>query len=281
LPERPIALVGGPSAGKSLFLRQAIRRLREHLSAIPSSNVAIDAEQDARDLDRDFRMLDRGQVLAKTSGDVMQAVGLAVRLPRPHSLECLLYLYDAPGEHFASVRRFGGEQIIQYLGGIILLVDPFTLPPLADQGRKLADGIKPSETPVDNVVAVLIAGVNQIRGLQPTDPCKVPLAVVLTKADALPTEDYPFLANLCPGPDRPMDARLSDRCRETLVLLGAGNIVRSLEQKFASVRYFACTALGRVPDPVNTLPFHAAGVAEPFLWLLGLEPATPGQPRRE
>ncbi len=63
------------------------------------------------------------------------------------------------------------------------------------------------------------------------------------------------------------------------MLLRAGNTVRTLEQRFAGVRYFGCTALGRAPDPRNTSPVRPAGVAEPLLWLLGLDPSsmkTPG-----
>jgi hypothetical protein len=65
----------------------------------------------------------------------------------------------------------------------------------------------------------------------------------------------------------------SASCRKALDALGAGNVVRGLEQYFTSVRYFACSALGRIPDPKNRAPFQPAGVIEPFLWLLRLSAA--------
>jgi hypothetical protein len=271
LPEQPVAVVGGPSAGKTVFLRQATRALRDRLAVLPGSQVQVDAAAHERDLASDLQLLDRGQVPAKTGGDVMQALGLAMRLPRPHRLRSLLYLFDAPGEHFASLERFGRKQVVQHLGGIILLVDPFALPPLVEQGRRQAAGLKPSEAPLDHVVGVLLAGVNQLLVHQPAEKCSVPLAVVLAKADALPVAEHSYLAGLSPADGLPPTAGHSGQCREALVRLGGGNSVRALEQKFRTIRYFACSGLGRLPDPKDTRPFRPAGVAEPLLWLLGLD----------
>jgi len=53
--------------------------------------------------------------------------------------------------------------------------------------------------------------------------------------------------------------------------LGEKRSVQAVDLKFANVRYFACSSLGRTPDPGNTSPFEATGVVEPLLWLLGLE----------
>src|SRR6185436_2702646 len=101
----------------------------------------------------------------------------------------------------------------------------------------------------------------------PNDRCDSPAAVVLSKADALPERDHPFLADLCPvNGHRPDEAR-SARCREALERLGEAASVRALEQKFTRLRYFACTALGRLPDPRDVRPFEPRGVAEPLLWL--------------
>jgi hypothetical protein len=265
LPEWPIAVVGGPSSGKTLFLRQATRRLLEVLSGPPGGQIRIDAEAQQRKFEQDCRALDRGQVAAKTGGSVMQAVAVAIRVP--NGPRCLLYLYDAPGEDFMVVRRFGRKQNVPHLAGILLLVDPLSFPALAEHARRLGAGVKVSETPLQEVVAVLVAGVSQGQARQAEDKCAVPLAVVLAKTDVLPVDEYSYLAGLGEVKGRPATA---GQCREALLRLGAGNSVRALEQKFQAVRYFACSALGRFPDPRDTRPFHAIGVAEPLLWLLGV-----------
>ncbi len=276
LSERPIAVVGGPGAGKTVFLRQATREVRDRLAALPGAKAEIDSEAHERELNQDLGLLDRGQVLAKTGGDVMQAFALAVRLRKPKLVRALLYLFDAPGEHFATIQRFGRKQVIQHLSGIVLLVDPFALPNLAEHARRLGTGVSASTAPLDKVVGVLLGGVNQMQTRLAAGKCTVPLAVVIAKADALPANEHPFLADLAPADDRPADDKLSARCREALVRLGAGNSVRALEQTFATVRYFGCSALGRMPDLRNTKPFRAAGVAEPLLWLLGLDRVATG-----
>lgn len=267
LAERPIVVVGGPFVGKTIFLRQATRQLRERLSALPGGTVRIDPPAQERELDADLLRLDSGETLAKTSGDAKHAFGLAVRVPG--RLRCLLYLFDAPGEDFLTVERFGQKRVLQHVTGITLLVDPFSLPALAERAQNLSADIRPSQTPFQRVVDILIASVNLMLIRRPTDRCDVPLAVVLTKADAFPTTDFPFLAGLCPDHARPPDESLSARCQGALKQLGGERGVRMLEQKFVHVRYFACTTLGRIPGAGDTRPFQPVGVAEPLLWLLG------------
>ncbi len=270
LSERPVAIVGGPSAGKTVFLRQATRQLSERLSALPNARVYIDSQEQEQTLKQDLTQLDRGQVVSKTAGNVIQAFGLAVRIPKKR-VNSLLYLYDAPGEHFLTMERFGQKQVLRHLAGIVLLVDPFSLPGLSDHAHRLDAGLQPSEIPFYNIVTVLINGVNQMLVRRPIDKCDVPLAVVISKADALPWQDLPFLADLGQSQLIDLDGSLySAHCREALEKLGEGRSIRALEQKFSNVQYFACSALGRMPDGRNTAPFQPLGVAEPFLWLLQL-----------
>lgn len=268
LAERPIAIVGGPSSGKTLFLRQATRRLRDYLGTMRGSTVRIDSKVQERELENDFKLLDRGMVLEKTSGDVMRAFGLAVRIRR--RFRYLLYLFDAPGEHFLAMEQFGRKQAIQHIAAIILLVDPFSLPALSEHGRRLSTELKPSETPFQRIVDVLINGVNMMLVRQPTDRCNIPLAVVISKGDAFPEEDFPFLSNLYSDNEHAVDEAFHTRCKQALEKLGAERSIYALEQKFSNVRYFACTTLGRMPDRRNNSPFKAEGVISPFLWLLAL-----------
>jgi hypothetical protein len=269
LPEWPIAVVGGISTGKTVFLLQAIRQVRARLSAVPGSAVRFDSEAQERAYQRQLELLDRGQVVAKTAGDVMLAFGVAVR-DRSTRLRCLLYLFDKPGEDFATMQRFGRMQVMQHVRGIVLLVDPFALPGLARQAQRLRTALNPSDDAFQRVVANLLKNVELMRVPQRGGKFTVPLAVVLSKADALPASDDPFLANLCPRDGHPVDDAFQARCRLALDHLGEGSSLRALEQRFATVSYFACSALGRMPDLRNPTAFQPIGVAEPLLWLLGV-----------
>jgi hypothetical protein len=193
----------------------------------------------------------------------------------------LYYLFDAPGEQFAAQSRFGKKQVIQHLKGIVLLVDPFSTRELSAFSERIPGETKVSEIPLWDIVSVMIAGVNQMLLRRQSDQCEIPLAVVISKADAFPVEEFPFLKDLASGERNPHTPELSGRCRQALEKLGEGRTVRALEQKFSNIQYFSCSALGRSPDFRNTTPFHPNGVLEPFFWILDLkEPAAGKQPRR-
>jgi hypothetical protein len=49
--------------------------------------------------------------------------------------------------------------------------------------------------------------------------------------------------------------------------------------RFRTVRYFACSGLGRVPDPQDVTPFRPVGVTDPLLWILDENGGTPGAAR--
>lgn len=262
LPEWPIAIVGGENTGKTVFMLQATREMQKRLSEIPGSKVRIDSEEQEEGYQRQLQWLDSGQVVAKTAANMTLA--MAVRIPK--GPQYLLYLFDRPGEHFARQDRVGQMQALRHLKGIILLVDPFSLPALEDHGRRLSS-LKPSGDQFNRIVDTLILGVKGMLLERSEDKCRVPLAVALSKADALPARDFPFLDGICPV-DGHVDPAMNARCREALNKLGAGASVRSLELMFSNVRYFACTALGRLPNLRDASPFQPKGVVEPLMWLL-------------
>jgi hypothetical protein len=265
----PIAVVGGTSTGKSVFVRQAIRSLKSTLERSSGNRVELDSPEQWRKLKQDWDDLDHGRELPKTIGDVVQAIGLAMRLKRPRTFRKLVYLFDTPGEHFATIERFGRKQVIRHVSGILLLIDPFSLERLANHARRLHSGVRPSPEPLENVVATLVGGVRQLKLRQSNGRCDVPLAVVVAKADALPVADFPFLSGLLPANGQ-AGADHSARCRQAIIDLGAGNTLRTLELNFNRIRYFAGSAQGRTYDARDSTPFTPVAVADPFLWLLDL-----------
>ena len=67
--------------GKTVFLVQAARQLREQIGLIPGASARVDSKAQERIHDQQIAQLDAGQVLEKTAGDVMEAFGLALRVP--------------------------------------------------------------------------------------------------------------------------------------------------------------------------------------------------------
>jgi hypothetical protein len=269
LAEQPIALVGGSGTGKTVFFRQAVRELQKDLKTLPGTKIRIGSPEQERELANDLYLLDKGQVPEKTDTGTVRAFGLEVRIPK--RLRSLLYIFDSPGEHFQALEKFGHKHVMKHVTGIILLVDPFSLPMLSSHPNARQKGLKPSETPFQRIVEVLVAGINVTRSIQSSQQCPIPLAVVLNKIDALPTTDFPFLAALC-HPQTHSPSHLHQYCRQALEKLGGQNGIQLLEQKFTDVKYFACSALGRTPQEEDSRPFQPRGVSQPFLWLLGIQP---------
>jgi hypothetical protein len=261
LSEWPIALVGAPGSGKTVLMVQAVRELRKYYGSFARSSVRVDSDAQNAQLSEEAARMDTGQVPAKTAGRGLSALGLAIRAPEaPGRPRYLLYLYDAPGEDFASVEQFGQKQTLEHLRGVILLVDPFSLPGLRSASSAAA------ETSFLQTARVLVQGMHVTRTPRPDGKFDLPVAVVIGKADVLPAE-RPMLAALRTAGGRNA-AQLNGPCRDALRSLGAEPAVRTLEQAFAHVAYFVCSGLGRAPDLRDTTPFQPRGVLEPFIWLL-------------
>jgi hypothetical protein len=56
--------------------------------------------------------------------------------------------------------------------------------------------------------------------------------------------------------------------RNFLITYDLQNFVRDLGLQFAKVRFFSCSALGRLPDPTDTRTFEPVRVLEPLSWVL-------------
>jgi hypothetical protein len=97
--------------------------------------------------------------------------------------------------------------------------------------------------------------------------------VVITKVDALELENEigdpaaHALLQRDPSITSVEDAR-SSVVRDFLCNYGLDDFVRELELHFSNVKYFSCSALGRLPVQGDTRGFTPRRVVEPLLWLL-------------
>jgi hypothetical protein len=239
-----------------------VRKLREKFAQGQGNSVRLDSADQERKFEAELRELDQGQPLQKTTGDTVTAMGIAIRLRTPERYRRLLQIFDAPGEHFESEREFGKKQILKHLGGVVLVVDPFSLPGLADVE---VGGEHAVATPFEQVVSSLLGVLTTHGVLERGQKSKVPLAVVIGKADALTGTMAADIADLA---GREPDDDSSNRCQRALVTLGGGNSLRALEHGFERMRFFAASALGRAPDLRDASPFQSRGVEAPLLWLM-------------
>ncbi len=240
LPERSIAVVGGPGSGKRPLLLNSVAAMCEALQGVAGNEAVIDAEEQRR------RVEARHHALPGETFPGPVALGVRLRLRSPRRLHCLLYLFDVPEADCVGIERFGRKLALQHAEGIVLVVAVDSLPAFRQSSAGSA--------PLAQIVGTLLAGVGQLLGRDESSQIPVPLAVVLAGGDSLPGGPRPGVGDV---------EKVSRECRATLERFGAGNEVRALEHRFGRVRYFCCPAPGRSTRGDGLLP--------PLSWLLGIE----------
>jgi hypothetical protein len=269
-----VPVFGGPATGKSAFLLAVLRDLAEHwappnglVASFPDSGIEADVR-------RAWQDLDRGCPPVKTATRLPRAVTL--RIAPAQGPSRLLYLYDPAGEAFRSTAELALQKYQGYLSGLIFLIDPFSIEEVrnlySDRLPRVQDALKPSVLPAEDVFARILIGLEEHWGLQKGARLKVPLAVVIDKIDAFGLEQRigePALQAQLAAAPAPVDAaEIRNRLvRNQLVRWGLAGLVHQIETRCPHVGYFACTALGRMPD-ATLRPYAARGVLPPLLWVL-------------
>jgi hypothetical protein len=270
-----VPVTGAKSVGKSAFLYTALQELVEHKAGeLGLSHSFVEASTE-RDFERARDQFARGRRPDVTMDALPRA--LTVRLDRPGQDPRVLYLYDPAGEAFADTQGTGLHKYQEYLSGLVFLLDPFAIPAVADEYRAQmaahADALRASEVPVEDTFARILIGMEEFFGLKKGERIKVPVAVVINKADAFDLEDRigerAVDARAAASPrGSPREAVRDALIREQLREWGEGPFVQQLETRCAKVRYFTCSSLGRMPDATGRA-FEGRGVLDPVLWIIG------------
>lgn len=233
-----IAVVGGPSVGKTAFLTAAMIEIRRRGAA----RMTFPERSDELAFQSAAERFERGITVDKTAGASPNATLVWVDDARQG--QCLLYIYDAAGELYAGISELRRQNFFAHANGVALLVDPFSIDRLRiDRAGEIPTGVRASAEAPQGVYDRVVMTLREHRGAGTVD---LPLAVVVTKVDALDIRDQPM--------------------REWLLQNGERNLVQSAEHDFKTVRFFACSALGRTPS-AGPDPFMSHGVVQPFAWL--------------
>jgi Double-GTPase 2 len=265
-----IALVAGPSAGKTTYLAAAMLEFEEMAA---EKRLAVDVlEESSSAYATVVGGLRKGELPQKTQISGNPALLTEVQ---GDNRSRVLYAYDVAGENYQGADAVRNLKFLQVPSGLVLLVDPFSIRRVAEEHAaelsEARDAVLPSsEEPIrvlERTVAALTEG--------GADPKEIPVAVVIGKTDAFGIDkEIEELGRT--GGDNGVRAWLDHN--------GAGNFVRALEQEFKHVRWFGCSALGRLPEAGDKRPFQPSGATAPLLWLLsrsGVIPASrPFEPSR-
>jgi len=258
LPVSVIGIVGGTGVGKTSMMLMAVANL---MTGSQDGSAEINAEIDTPDqrfiFEREWEKLKVGQTAEPTQGSVPDAFILRLNHGQHKSL---LYIYDAPGEQFEHIDLFTPHQYLERANGLMLLVDPRSLPGFGDYAGRVAPVAGRSRTQFENVVNSCISAAERMVAHGSDGRLAMPLAVIVTMADIEAVARR--VGDVTAGPSD------SDACRRALIEWRGGPSVTTLESHFSKVCYFACSALGRTPNETNTAPFKSYRVLDPLTWIL-------------
>jgi hypothetical protein len=226
--------------------------------------------------------LSAGRELPVTTEHIPQAYNLIFKKPvsllKPKIfVPKLLYVYDAAGEIFKTNDQMDLQDYYDYTKGILFIIDPFAIPAynLSHQEaiEHIRDSVRPSSTGIMETYERMKEKIEKVFGLSRNSKYPIPIAVVLNKVDALNLEDeigeeVAIALKTYEASIATVEDAISILVRNFLCKYELSNFVRDLELYFSKVKYFSCSALGRLPTQSDTSSFKPTRVLEPLVWLL-------------
>ncbi len=291
-PSRSMALIGTRMSGKSNFIAVALHELEHRVGPRFDGSLLLldDASRHRVDQELMPRLYGEGTVLEATqsaranagAGDPLVA-RLTLGSPDRASHSNLVF-FDCAGEDLQSLDVLEREaRYVTRSHGLILLLDPLQIPAVRDE---LAGSV---ELPGEVVDAYTMLGrisslIREARGIPAGKPIDVPLAIAVSKFDAVrPLLPEGHAVFDLPGHDGRFDAQvarsISAAVRSDLNgWLASEALDNFVKQEFAQASYFGLSALGSSPVdgrlPNGVAPLR---VEDPILWMLDAWGAVPSR----
>lgn len=248
-----IAVLGGPSVGKSHFMMDALYLLKNEVLPrmhrtcnIPSADKPI--------VDSLIRLYEMGMPPQGTRDSMIEAICLEMKAAT-WAFPQRLYLYDPPGESFKDSKKVSSHRYYQNMKAAVLIIDPFTLDAVLADYQRYGIAHKMMQrgamSPEESLERWLISMERDFSGIVKHSSC----AVVINKTDE---PSFAKIAGLKAGAP-------SARCRDFLRRYDCDNMVNTLEGHFKRVEFFAVSSVG---TGGNGTPFKPEGVDEVLRWLM-------------
>jgi hypothetical protein len=275
-----LPIVGGPSAGKSSYILTATNAFKNLYQNRYGYTVQFADDQGTREYTQKLEgLLQTGFVEGtRATAHVTRAYTMKIQAPRA-ALSSLAYFYDAPGEAYMTIHNAREQKYFHYAHGILFVVDPFFIPEYRmqheaefgryeAQGMRFALGLDP-QTVYERMFSLFEEKV----GLSKGKAFSHPLAVVVSKADAFSLEEE--IGSSAAQKLMSRDAKITHEedalhklVQDFLIRYGMGPLVQNITMQFKQVRYFSCSALGRMPSGNDRSPYTSRRVEAPLIWLL-------------
>lgn len=258
-----IVLVAGPAAGKTSLLTGLFHSLRQ-LQREGMVRLQFSLPDHERAFDTSLHAFQNGYVPDKTKATL--PASFVIQLVNRRREIINVHVYDVAGEVYQDRESLQSHAYFSHADAVLFLVDPFSLHEVQQQVGERLEPYRDKVTACDEVPQhVYDRLLTVLRSFKETSSRlgSLPVAVTLTKCDAFSLN----LGLLAPKPSDENGPESRD-VRQWLEERGEGNLVRSLEHDFSRVSFFACSALGHLPDDDSRASFEPVGVLAPLEWLL-------------
>ena len=263
-----VPVYGGPSSGKTmLVMAEAYQMLERRWSDVSARLITARARRMYSSTWK--RQYESGQAREKTRATSPDAFLMSVR--RPGGLPVSLYLYDPAGEAMGAQEELRQHTFLRYMSGMMILVDPLSLPSFAERYRELeGPDLSPTTSAMDPATFVdrLLTQLEEYAGGSRVGGIQDRVAVVFTKAD-IPyfMEEVGSDLDTAP-PDEPWSISGWRQSRQLEAWLRANEpeLHQKLTTWFRQRRFFAVSATGR--EPAGRRAFEPRQVLHPLAWLL-------------
>lgn len=271
-----LSLIGGPSSGKTHYIIAALAELMDRYTSTYHYQFSFSDRRYEAAFQANIQRLMRGQMLDVTPEISPPAYTLKVNVP-DISVAKMLYIYDAAGEAYNTNERTNLQSYYKHIHGLLFIIDPCAISAFRlkykEQIQAISPYLGPCESEIMQVYDRMIRMLEKKRGLRTMRRYPIPIAVVITKVDALGLDQEigASAARRLMASDpsyRTEDDAIHKLVQEFLGKHGLGNLLRNFEYQFSNVRYFSCSALGRLPTQTDTSRFVPNRTLSPFVWLL-------------
>lgn len=264
-----LPIIGGPSAGKTCFLLTLTNCIIDELALKNNWTINFLNQQNEDIYNNLLENYNKGIVPNKTVDQTPIAFNFFVR-SKKWSPDKIMYLYDSAGEAFESMDNLKGQLYYQYVHGFIFLIDPFSIPKLAEEYEEQLklnyNDIRPSKYMIDDILASIILHLEKNHNIKRNERITRPCALVINKIDAFDLEDK-FGENavnnlILKNPTLSYQDAMHKTCLDFFKEMELNNFLKTIEQKFANYRFFTVSTLG------NSKKFIPVRTKEPIKWIL-------------
>lgn len=271
-----IPVAGGRSTGKTAFLNAVSYALTEQIAPARGIDVSfppgdssafhceVVADYAAGEVSMTLEPTDLSQPTSRTLSFRLQSSALMP--PRT------MHLMDVPGESFVANTEHERQVHYGIADGVVLMIDPMSIPLVGDANRHrlgMIDSAGMGTESPDRVLAALVAKMQDASGTPAGQQLSTPLAIVLGKIDQAGLsrnfDDDAARDLMAHNPSVAPSSAPDALCRRFFADNGMGNFLNTVESRFATARFFACSAIGHVR---GTGPYAPRGVMEPIAWIL-------------